>query len=186
MFRQTLDSNFESVIAQQIATLEAIPGIFEEELLDIGANVVEPRLVEIADTAPARGNNPFIWSQDAVKNANARRTWFWLVKTGKVQTDGRHYQRQGQPPYGLRVDVDRDGHAIFLIIRSTWDKFSLLFGNVLTGRGQLPGHRTTGWAQAQTRINELFFEVNLELIDRVNRRVEALDKQAPFTRGKRR
>jgi hypothetical protein len=107
------------------------------------------------------------------------------LSQGIIPTANGHYARQGEPPYGLDVQVDTDTNGAFIAIFSTWSKFNMIFGNPLTGRGQLPGHSDTRWPIVKQGIDDIFADVNIFLIDKHNDRVEAANQQSTIARFRR-
>lgn len=172
------------VIQQQIAFLEAIPEAIEDDLLDVAVEIVEPALPDIFNTAHPRSGKWGGWSTDPAADNRARRWWFANIRAGNIPTNGRNYARQGKPPYGARVDVDRDGDSIFLSITMP-RKMRFPFGDILNGRGQNPGHADTGWNLVYDDINRLYADANFELIDRHNARLEAHNKRSTFGKPRR-
>lgn len=144
---------------------------FEDTLEDVmleAAVMAENELGNIYATAPPRGNEKFIWSNDPSADARARGWWFANLNAGRIPTDGRHYSRQGKPPYGALVDVSRDGNNIVVLeIRQEWDKASYVFGSLDRNNwdSRVVGHRRTGWQAAKPQVDELTRRVQLMIID---------------------
>lgn len=184
MYKVQSDNNADAWHNQMTATLDSFLDATHEDMLDVGIDI-EDELVHIADTAPPRDNSTFVWSNDPQANDRARRKWFALVNSGRVRTDGKHYIRQGEPPYGLTVIVEIENSRAFIAILSEWTKFNMIFGSPLTGRGQLPGHRDTRWSLVKNKIDDVLADANAKLIDRHIARVEAANKQPTIKRLRR-
>jgi hypothetical protein len=146
MFKPTTRDFSDELFPELTRYIQTLPDTLEQEALETAVQF-EDELEAIYNEAPPRGNGKFVWSLDPEKNAKGQRTWFWLVKTGKVQTDGKHYKRQGKPPYGGKVLVEKTNDGVFIIFTNTWEKSSLIFGKTKKDT-RLPGHKATGWEYA--------------------------------------
>lgn len=174
-----------SGITAQMALLNTIPEMLEDEIQLVADDMITPALAQIARTAPPRGSNEFVWSDNPSANQRAKNWWFANIKKGRIPTDGRHYARQGRPPYGFRVRVLKDGDKIVIAIGSQWDKSGMVFGSTRFGRGQLPGHKSTGWPLVAAGIVTVLGQANVELLDRMNKRLKASQKRGFFGRFRR-
>lgn len=149
---------------------------FEDTLEDLmleAAVMAENELLNIYETAPPRGNEKFIWSNDPASDARARAWWFANLNAGRIPTDGGHYARQGRPPYGALVDVSRDGNNVLVLeIRQDWDKAGYVFGNLNAQNWdtRVVEHKKTGWNAAKPLVDELVKKVQIMLIDDIIQR----------------
>ena len=177
MFKVSTTGFGKELFPELTRYIQTLPDTLAEDALEIAVEL-EAELEAIYKTAPPRGNRPFVWSADPAKNAQGRRTWFWLVKTGKVQTDGKHYKRQGKPPYGAKVYVEQSGNGrVVIVFAQTWEKSSMIFGKLNGGDTRLPGHKSTGWSYAfpkYKRAQNLFLK---ELDSRVLARLRGANKR---------
>lgn len=148
----------------QITYIEDFEDTLEEDALEAAVKL-EAELLEIYYTAKPRGNETFVWSTNAIANAKARRYWFWAINSGKIQTDGNHYLRQGKPPYGAKVEVERDAsNRVIISVVQTWDKSSLVFG-LMREDTRIPGHKDTGWNYAGDDVNEALRNLQIALLE---------------------
>lgn len=133
--------------------IDLLPDVLEEEALELGV-AFEDNLEAIYATAPPRTSAKFVWSLDAAKNLKAMRWWYANLKKGNIPTDGKHYKRQGAPPYGGKILVERQGDRLVVIVTNTWSKAGLVFGQI--GKDtRLPGHKATGWDYVDPKIRQL-------------------------------
>ena len=139
MLKATAIGFDEPLLADLTRYIDLLPDTLEDEALDLAVQF-EDNLALIYNTAPPRGSTKFVWSLDAEKNLKALRWWFWVIKQGIVPTDGSHYVRQGKPPYGGQIRVERDSERITVIVTNTWRKAGLVFGQI--GKDtRLVGHK---------------------------------------------
>lgn len=141
---------FEDELFPELTTfIRTLPDVLHDEALDL-AVALEAELVNIYSEAPPRGNQKFVWSGDPAKDKAARGWWFWQIGLGNIPTDGKHYKRQGNPPYGARVEVAQTGDGVTITVTNTWRKSSYVFGelNRANQNKRVPGHISTGWQAA--------------------------------------
>jgi hypothetical protein len=151
---------------EQISYLETIDDTMEEMAL-AAAVKLEDALDSIYATAPARGDNPFIWSLDPAAQARARGWWFANLRKGKIPTDGKHYARHGKPPYGAAVDIEHDsGGRVIISFVQKWKKSSYVFGTMREDT-RVIGHKATGWNFADEELQKVLEEIQLELLQKI-------------------
>lgn len=143
-------SGFDKPLFPELTTfIRTLPDVLHEEALELAVQL-EAELVDIYSTAKPRGNERFVWSNDPAKDKAARGWWFANLREGNIPTDGKHYTRQGKPPYGARVDVQQTSEGVVITVRNTWSKSSYVFGqlNRANANARVPGHIKTGWQAA--------------------------------------
>lgn len=148
--------------------IDLLPTVLEEEALDLAVHF-EDELEAIYNTAPPRTSAKFIWSLDVAANQRARRWWFRQIKLDNIPTDGRHYKRQGQPPYGGKVLVEKQGDRTVIILTNTWSKSGLVFGQIDKDT-RLVGHKQTGWEFASPKIRIARRKFLEQLFNRIEER----------------
>ncbi len=143
-------SGFDGSLFSELTTfIQTLPDTLHDEALDL-AVMLEDELSNIYSEAPPRGSNKFVWSLDPARNAKARGWWFANLREGNIPTDGKHYRRQGSPPYGAKVLVEQTSDGVVIAVTNTWDKASLVFGelNRENQNRRVPGHIQTRWKAA--------------------------------------
>lgn len=168
-----LDNSLDS----NIALLEVIPEILEDVALDVAADFVEPGLMNVGATAPPRDDRKFVWSTNP--QANRRAQAWWFANLENIPTDGRHYERQGASPYGFDVDISFEDDMLIVSISNKWGKSNMIFGNLQTGAGQLPGHRDTGWNLAAAEIVTLLASANNQMVNRMQFQIAQAQSAQP-------
>lgn len=148
--------------------IDLLPTVLEEEALALGVQF-EDELLLIYNEAPPRTNAKFIWSLDAAANLRAQRWWFWQLRLGNIPTDGSHYKRQGTPPRGGKVIVEKQGDRTVIILTNTWSKAGLIFGQIDKDT-RLPGHIATGWEYASPKIKAARRKFLEQLFNRIEQR----------------
>lgn len=160
----------ESLFQRQVAQIEAFEDTLEDEALEAAIDL-EGRLSEIYATAPPRDDSKFIWSTDAVANRKAQSWWFANLADGNIPTDGNHYLRQGKPPYGAMVRVEREANnRIVILVVQTNDRMKYVFGTLsATGRADTRNvtHVRTGWNFAKPDVDKASNEILVSLLDDV-------------------
>jgi hypothetical protein len=140
-------NGFDKELFPELTTfIRTLPDVLHEEALELAVSL-EAELVNVYSEAKPRGDERFVWSLDPDKDKAARGWWFANLREGNIPTDGKHYKRQGKPPYGARVDVQQTGDGVVITVTNTWSKSSYVFGQ-LNREGQnkrVPGHIKTGW-----------------------------------------
>jgi hypothetical protein len=169
MLKSSTSGFDKPLFPELIASIEALPQTLEDEALE-KAVMLEARLVVIYATPPPRDNSKFVWSLDPVKNRRGQRGFFARVRSGEIQTDGKHSIRQGKPPYGAKVDVIRQGNTITMIITQTDPNMKWPFGTQQADTRN-PGHKRTGWPYAAPLVAEASNQILVMLIDDVVSRI---------------
>ena len=161
------------LLANLTRFIDLLPDTLEEEALEMAVEL-EDALLLIFNEAPPRSNTKFIWSLDAAANLRASRWYFWQIRLGNIPTDGEHYIRQGAPPRGGKVSVEKQNGRITIVVTNTWRKAGLLFGQSDEDT-RLPGHKTTGWEWYAPKLKEARRKALENLFNRMaKRREEAL------------
>lgn len=159
-----------SLFQRQVAQIEAFEDTLENEALDAAVEI-ESRLTEIYHTAPPRNDDTYVWSNDPVANLRGARGYFARLNKGLIPTDGKHYLRQGKPPYGAEVRVEREANnRIVILIVQKDDKMKYVFGSLsATGRADLrnPTHIRDGWPFVKPQVDELSNKILVSLLDDV-------------------
>lgn len=136
------------------------------ESLALEATVqLEEDLSKIYTTAPPRGNEKFIWSTDPAANKRARGWWFWQIGLGNIPSDGRHYKRQGKPPYGVTANLSQGQHAVQIAVVMKDPKMRFPFGQLQAKNSQLPGHQRTGWSFAYPLVSQAMQNATNTIVD---------------------
>jgi hypothetical protein len=81
------------------------------------------------------------WSTNKDKNENARRMYMYLIRSGRIRTDGKHYIRTHGLSKGYDGQVLVRANEVFVSITNKANKAHLY----TKGRRQIPGHVKTGW-----------------------------------------
>lgn len=112
---------------------------------EFAAPTGEPALLQALSVEPGtQAASPWGgWSSDPVKNARARRMYFYLIKTGLIQTDGKHYLRSHALSQGYAVTLLFEGAAGVVAVRNTANRAY----RYTKGNRQIPGHLKTGWGK---------------------------------------
>lgn len=160
-------SGFDKPVAPELVQyIQTLPDTLEEEALAMAVEF-ESELAEIYPTAPPRGSGKFIWSTNPTKQKKAARYYFGAIKRGAIKTVNGHYDRQGKPPYGAAVRVERNANGVLIIFAQEWDKSGMVFGQLNGKDTRLPGHKETGWDFAFTKFNSKRNVFLRTLFDRV-------------------
>lgn len=130
-----------------------LPRFLEDKALE-QALELEQSLARIYETAPPRDDSRFVWSLDPAANKRARGWWWANLKEGNIPTDGKHYKRQGTPPYGVRVNLSQAQYSVTFQIVMTNRKMLMVFGALNGEDTRLPSHKNTGWAFASPLVDK--------------------------------
>jgi hypothetical protein len=106
----------------------------------------------------------------------SRRYYFYLVKTGRVPTDGKRYVRSGKLPNGWRVQLLVKGGEFRIGIFNPARAAQYVYGTLVKDVGrarrrQVAGHRNTGWILASPIAREIVDELDAEFRELLNARI---------------
>lgn len=144
--------------------IQALPSHLANEALEAGV-FLERRITEIYATAPPRDDSKFQWSTNLAKNRRAQRWWFANLNEGNISTDGRHYKRQGKPPYGVILNVDEQNGMVAFQVRMQDAKMKWVFGQLNNVDTRNPTHRQTGWNYAAPLLDIAIEETNRMMLE---------------------
>jgi hypothetical protein len=105
-------------------------------------------------TPPRPAVHPFLFATE-----RSRRYYFYLVRAGRVRTNGRRYVRSGRLVSSWRVLPRGGSRRVRLAIFNQARVSQFVFGNA-AGSRQVPGHRITGWPLAAKQLPAILREAN--------------------------
>jgi len=104
---------------------------------------------------PARnaGSPRFIWSNNPLKQAAARRWWWANYSNG--------YKRTGQLVKQWTGSVYFSGAQLAITVENPAKAASYVFGSAESGYKQVPGHVTTGWYNTQDKPADVVLDAGV-------------------------
>jgi hypothetical protein len=164
MLKESASGLDEPILTDLERYIVDLPRTLEDRALEATVQL-EDKLTEIYKTAPPRTSEKFVWSLDPAKDKKARGWWYWQVRLGNIPTDGRHYQRQGKPPYGASVDIMQMQYSVKIQVRLVDTKMRFTFGQLKSPNTQVIGHQRTGWNYAFPLVNEALEQATNYILD---------------------
>lgn len=158
--------------------LSKIPTIAKASAKRVQASVERNLSVEPPAWHTKQGR--FKWSNDAEKNAKARRWWFANMPKDQKKSGG-FYKRTGKMRRSWESDIvavgSGDNRAIQATLENTAPGSSYVYGSIAHDWKQVPSHEKTGWLNAGdsdpiSRVIEDFYQTVYEEVDIA---AEALD-----------
>lgn len=117
---------------------------------------LSPELLDDLRHTPGPSKNalnsdqPFRWSNDPIKNANARKWWFAHFPNGR--------ERTGTLVDAWQVLLEKIGQAFDIIAKNSTPYLKWVVGTLDQRRNyQIPGHARTGW-RLVTETTATFFD----------------------------
>lgn len=124
-----------------------------------------PQLLEDLRHTPGPSKNalntgvPYRWSNDPIKNANARKWWFVHFPNGR--------ERTGALNEAWNVMLEKIGRAFDVIAKNTTPYLKWVVGTFDQGRQyQIPGHARTGWRLVNVTTSTFFDKFYAEFLRR--------------------
>lgn len=128
-------------------------------LIDI-ANEVQQRnndtVLRVMAEYPSQAKHPFEFA-----TPKSRRYYFWLIKQGKINTDGTRYIRNGKLGKSWSFEVKTNKRGVAMVIQTSAKMARYVGGTMaiskpsLARQAQVAGHRNTGWQPFVDRLNPL-------------------------------
>jgi hypothetical protein len=121
--------------------------------------LVDTQLVRREPPPRGEGSPPFVWSNDPVKNARARRGFFARYPNG--------YQRTGQLAKAWQGDIvfDAPDGVITIGVDNPSAAASYVYGAEEYNFEQVPGHATTGWPNSGVVVPDILLDIGTQLDD---------------------
>ncbi len=140
-----IDVTFKTV---PLPELEAFYEQIQQTVQKVGDLVVDAdrdEVIEAMARYPQKAVHPFQFA-----TAKSRRFYFWLVRTGRVKTDGTRYLRNGQYARSWKLIGEMRAGRYVATILTTWDGAKWVGGTLVKNvsqarKPQVAGHKRTGW-----------------------------------------
>jgi hypothetical protein len=147
--------------------IDELPSVFADAMLNTSIVIERQYLPRLQEYPPPRDDRPFRFA-----TPKSRRYYFYLIKSGQVKTDGKHYIRTGGYAKSWVVDVAQNGEVfqIYVGARQQAPKGGVTIGNrsftggqflpfkvmeYIGGDLQVPGHKDTGWTLYHPILDEI-------------------------------
>jgi hypothetical protein len=126
---------------------------------------LQPDFLEALRFTPGESKNalnsdqPFRWSNDPIKNANARKWWFVHFPNGR--------ERTGALNEAWNVLLEKVGRAFDILASNLTPYAKWVVGTFDQRRNfQIPGHARTGWRLARETTETFFDQFHAEFLRR--------------------
>lgn len=147
--------------ATPLPELEAFYDQIQGTLKRIGDEVVaynRPDILADMSKYPRQAVHPFQFA-----TAKSRRYYFYLVRSGKVRTDGKRYVRNGGYGKSWQVLSDYSGGVYRVAIVSDFKAARYVGGTLVRNlqqarQSQVAGHSRTGW-QLSAKVAQKWYEI---------------------------
>lgn len=145
------------------------------EAMDNAAQVVGDSAIETLQETPGPSKHPFVWSNNDVANKRAAAWYFAAIARGEIDTDGTRYRRTGTLAKAWQYRVSNVSGGLSFVIENTASRgrksvAKYVYGGFgPNGYTQIPGHRRTGWIQANPVVQAAQDEFLRELGEQVPR-----------------
>jgi len=173
LFNSSVKGFDDNLFAETTKAIEALPKQLSDAALEAGV-FLESKLNTIYATAPARDDSLFVWSLNPTLNRKAQKWWFANLRKGNIPTNGKHYSRQGQPPYSVVLNVDEKNGTVFFQITMQDKRMKWVFGTLNGIDSRNPSHKSTGWNFAYPLLEDAITETNVMLLNATLAYLEAI------------